>query len=164
MWNAWGLVPLPEFAHVRRYETVSDLERLLGKNNLGSFDVILMPAALSDFAPKAAKRKISSETPALRVDLERLPKVILDVRRRAPKSFLVAFKAESEAGEVLPRSRDRLKKYNADLVVGNATDAFGAETSRVVVVPKKGAPRRLRGSKTEIATHVMSEVAKRLGR
>lgn len=161
LWNAWGLVPLPEFAQIRRFETVGDLLRLVRGHDLESYAAILMPAALSDFAPKAASGKLGSQA-AHRVELKPLPKVIEEVRRRAPKSVLVAFKAESDARRLLPRAKQRLKDYRAELVVANGASAFGASRSEAYLVARNGAPRRLRGSKTDLATQILARVERLL--
>lgn len=164
LWNAWGLVPLPSFLSVRRYETVDDLLALVEKEDLARFDAVFMPAALSDFAPESASKKISSETSQVTVTLRRLPKVIKSVRRKARRAVLVAFKAESEAKQLAARARTRLTEYKADLVVANTSEAFGAQRSEVLLVTPKGVPRRLKGTKAEVAQGILAAAAPLLSR
>lgn len=163
LWNAWGLVPLPDFARIERFETVETLLGLVRRNPPSEFDVILMPAALSDFGPQALRGKISSDGAPPMLRLKALPKVIREVRRRAPKAVLVAFKAEADAGRLLVRARDRLKDYGADLVVANTTQAFGASRQRALLVDARGRGRRLEGTKAAIARRVLEAAAGRLG-
>lgn len=163
LWNAWGLVALPDYLAVRRFETVEDLLRLVRDANLEQFAAILMPAALSDFAPVPVRDKISADGGKVRLEMRPLPKVITTVRKRAPDAVLVAFKAESKRTLVLPRSRLRLREYGADLVVGNSTDAFGAAKTRAVLVPKRGRPRTLAGTKAEVAEGVVAAVGALVG-
>lgn len=163
LWNAWGLVPLPEFAAIKRFERVEDLRRLVRGQDLSRFDAIFVPAALSDFGPKRQSSKVSSEAGAQAVWLAPLPKVLPEIRRKAPKAVLVGFKAESEASKLVEKARSRLLSYDAQLFVANTSDAFGAASTEVLLVEAKGTPKRVSGEKSEIASRILEAAARHLG-
>jgi phosphopantothenoylcysteine decarboxylase / phosphopantothenate---cysteine ligase len=163
LWNAWGLVPLPGFVHIERFQTVREAARMAEGGSVADFDAIFVPAALSDFAPKVVAQKLSSDAPPPPLRLEVLPKVIRALRRRAPKAVLVAFKAESDARRLLARAAQRRRDYGADLVVANTADAFGAERTQVWLVGS-GRPRRVRGTKADVAQRILDAAARSLRR
>lgn len=163
LWNAWGLVPLPSYVLTERFQTVRDAIDLAESRPVSEFDAIFLPAALSDFAPKPLRQKLSSDEPAPALKLEPLPKVIRTLRRRAHKAVLVAFKAESDARRLLKRAQERRAEYKADLVVANTADAFGADRTKVWLVGE-GRPKRVSGTKGEVAARILEAAAKRLPR
>ncbi len=162
LWNAWGSVPLPSFLGTRRFTTVGDLLRLCEKTPLADFHAVFLPAALGDFAPEPSRHKISSDEAPPPLVLKRLPKVVTTIRRQAPKSILVAFKAESDARQLLARARDRMDAYRVDVMVANTVEAFGAQRAEAYVLTDSGRPRRLRGDKSELAHGILEAAARRL--
>lgn len=164
LWNAWGAIPLPANVHVKRFQTVADLVRLLDQYDASRFDVILVPAALSDFAPKPVKQKIPSDAGRVTADLQPLPKVLPRLRKDAPDAFLVGFKAETDAKKLLRRAGDRLAAYRADLFVANLDDAFGALRTTMWILGPKGKPRKIQGLKRALAAEILDEVGRRLER
>jgi phosphopantothenoylcysteine decarboxylase / phosphopantothenate---cysteine ligase len=163
LWNAWGLVPLPNFVRVERFQTVRDALNLAQKRRIADFDAILVPAALGDFAPRPVRHKLSSDTTPPPLALERLPKVIRALRKRAPKAVVVAFKAESDARQLIARATERRSEYGAQLVVANTAEAFGAERAEVHLVDE-ARPRRVRGAKAELAEAILEAAARHLDR
>jgi phosphopantothenoylcysteine decarboxylase/phosphopantothenate--cysteine ligase len=163
LWNAWGLVPLPAYVTTRRFETVDELFALVRDRWIKDLAGVFMPAALSDFAPVEAKSKIGSDVQKLSVEMRPLPKVILEVRKKAPRAVLVGFKAESEASTLKARAEDRLERYKADIMVANTTGGFGGPTTEVLIVDGKGKSRTLKGLKAEVARAIVETAGKRLG-
>lgn len=164
LWNAWGLAPLPEFARVRRFESVGDLEGLVAKTDLSRFQVILVPAALGDFAPTASRQKIPSERGPFQVPLKPLPKILPRIRKKARDAILVGFKAESDAKRLLDRARARLKETGADLFVANTTAAFSAAAAEAWLVGPNGRPKRIRGAKPALAESILNAIEAALPR
>lgn len=164
LWNAWGAVELPRALHVRRFQTVRDLLKLLDKYDVSRYDVILVPAALSDFAPAPSKQKIPTDAGAVDARLEPLPKILPRIRRDAPDAFIVGFKAESDPKILIERAKERLGSYKSDLFVGNLSDAFGATETTMWIVGKTGKPVKIQGHKRVLATRILDDVGKRLER
>lgn len=164
LWNGWGLVPLPSFAQARRFESVRDLLRMCEAERLADFDAIFVPAALSDFAPRPVAQKLSSAPARMRLELERLPKALKTIRRRAPKAVLVGFKAETDARRLIARARERRREYGAQLMVANTHRAFGAARTDAWLVADGTRPQKISGPKPAVAQRILEAAARRLSR
>lgn len=90
LWMGACNVPLPDYLHVRRYETVDDL---MGMVDGIDHDAVIVPAALADFAPvKTVSGKIPSDK-GFPMDLRPVPKVLPKIRSKC--GTVIGFKAES---------------------------------------------------------------------
>ena len=112
LFGAIAFVPIA----VRRFVTVGDLVKMVPQV---SHDVVFVPAALSDFAPKKVEGKLSSESSELEMVLEPVTKVLPLLRRKKIK--LIGFKAESGTGEseLVVKAEQRLKQHKLDAIVAN---------------------------------------------
>lgn len=147
---------LPDYLPVRRYETARELTELTRKLTC---DYCLVPAAISDYAPKKAKGKISSSQKKLGLELEALPKIIDSIRKKS-KCFLVGFKAEPSVPkkELISRALQRLKRGHLDMIVANDLSKVGDKKSEVIVIDKKGRWAETKGSRAEIAESIWTAV------
>ena len=83
-------------------------------------DVLIMAAAVADFAPKrASSSKIKRAGGDLQIDLVANPDIIAEVGEMADgtRPFLVGFAAESD--ELEANARSKLRDKGLDLIVGN---------------------------------------------
>lgn len=159
LWYGNGTAPVPAALrdHVVRFDSHAELMRLANDEDV-AFDQIWMPAAISDYAPEAAKQKIPSEgNPTIR--LHPVEKVIEALRPRAPDATLVAFKAESEADQLIDKARGRLERYGAQWIVGNTTEAFDSEDNDVWLIGQDGSESRFAGAKQTVLRQVVRAVA-----
>ena len=150
-------VDIPRYIPVKRFGTVRELVRLVQKLRC---DICLVPASLSDYAPKKkTKGKISSEHKSLNLELGRLPKVI-EIIRKNKKCFLVGFKAEHGVSkkELVARASKRLRSARLDMIVANDLTKVGRDEGEVVVIDKEGKRAELKGSKTRIAEGIWSAI------
>ncbi|HEY6238846.1 MAG TPA: bifunctional phosphopantothenoylcysteine decarboxylase/phosphopantothenate--cysteine ligase CoaBC, partial [Thermoplasmata archaeon] len=88
LWASTLEVPIPPFLEVHRWRSVSDLRSLARRRDaaLGRSDAVMVPAALADFTLPRREGKISSrQHETLTLTLSRAPKVLPDLRRRAPR-------------------------------------------------------------------------------
>jgi phosphopantothenoylcysteine decarboxylase / phosphopantothenate---cysteine ligase len=106
-------------------------------------DVLVMAAAVADFAPKrASTRKIKRDGGDLQIDLVANPDIIAEVGEMADGSrpFLVGFAAESDDLEA--NARSKLRDKGLDLIVGNRVggpfDAIGSDENKVTVFGTEG--------------------------
>ena len=106
-------------------------------------DVLVMAAAVADFAPKrASSRKIKRDGAALQIDLVPNPDIIAEVGEMADgtRPFLVGFAAESDDLEA--NARSKLRDKGLDLIVGNKVggpfDAIGTDENKVIVFGAEG--------------------------
>jgi phosphopantothenoylcysteine decarboxylase / phosphopantothenate---cysteine ligase len=160
LWQGHASVGVPEhLAHqVVRFSSHADLLMLAKAADLSGYDQVWMPAAIGDYAAVPAKAKIASGKPSLTLKLRPLPKVVEAIRASAPDAVLVAFKAESDPKALARQAKDRLKRYGAQFVVANTSDAFGAEDTEVLLVYRKGS-QSFKGPKSEVLPTVVDIVA-----
>ena len=140
-----GTASAPSGMKILSAETTKQMHDLvLSELKATRYDVLVAVAAAADFAPENPyKEKVNSHaTPELKVKLKSLPKIIDQVKKVSPRTFLVAFKAEYKVSdqELVERARKRLKDSQADLIVANDVGREGAgfqtDTNEVFIVSK----------------------------
>ena len=108
--------------HIIKYlfydELLSSLKKVLRKN----FDVIIHAAAVSDYRPKRTlKTKLRSGLKGVTLSLVPTQKIIEEIKRLSPKTFLVGFKLGSNKQKILLNNAEQLiKRSGCDLVVANS--------------------------------------------
>jgi phosphopantothenoylcysteine decarboxylase/phosphopantothenate--cysteine ligase len=160
LWMGRANVATPSFIEVKRFSTIADVLELAGRLK---GDIVIVPAALSDFAPKRAEGKLPSDAKDVVLMLCALPKVLEVLRGRS--KILVGFKAESGVTEsaLLSKASKRLAEADLDLVVANdLRDVKVGRTKAFIVGPKK--KRKVDGTKMELAQALMDEIAFRKDR
>jgi phosphopantothenoylcysteine decarboxylase/phosphopantothenate--cysteine ligase len=104
-----------------KYRFFDELVNVLKQELVKKYDIILHAAAVSDFKVVGpSKRKLSSDK-ALTLNLTATPKLIKDIKRLSPESFLVGFKLESHLNPkgVFKTVRSLFTTAACDLVVAN---------------------------------------------
>jgi len=149
----------------RRVTTTGEMMKaVLEELGKATYDLFISAAAPSDFAPaSSARKKLSTEGGRITLALEPTPKIIEEVRKRTPKIYLVAFKAETSgsARELRSAIRRYKDKVGADLVVGNDVSGgkgFGKDTNSVVILGKRRSSASGERSKDKIARIILDEV------
>jgi phosphopantothenoylcysteine decarboxylase / phosphopantothenate---cysteine ligase len=151
-------VPAHLLPYATPFTTHEDLSRLVAGSDLGIYHQVWMPAAVGDYAPEASASKIASGKRSVTLKLKPLPKVIAEVRAKAPNAVLVAFKAESDPSRLLSQAKDRRRLYGAQFVVANSTDSFGSGETRILLVHAKG-HEEMQGRKDEVLPTLVDVVA-----
>jgi phosphopantothenoylcysteine decarboxylase/phosphopantothenate--cysteine ligase len=135
-------VPAPRGVNVVDATTAARMRQAVLRAASGA-DVLVMAAAVADFAPKrASSRKIKRDGGNLRIDLVANPDIIAEVGEMADGSrpFLVGFAAESDDLEA--NALSKLRDKGLDLIVGNTVggpfDAIGSDENKVVVFGAEG--------------------------
>jgi len=107
-------------------------------------DILVMAAAVADFAPaRAARRKLKRDGSTLRIDLVPNPDIIAEVGEMPidVRPFLIGFAAESD--ELEANATGKLRDKGLDLIVGNVVggpfDAIGSDENKVTVFGPQGA-------------------------
>jgi phosphopantothenoylcysteine decarboxylase/phosphopantothenate--cysteine ligase len=108
-------------------------------------DAVFMAAAVADWAPEAAPRKIKKGEAGLTLTLDRTPDILSELGRSRGKATLVGFAAETD--DLLANARAKLESKNLDFVVANdvsGTDR-GMESDRnaVTVLSRSGDVREV---------------------
>ena len=157
-------LPAPEGVCFVSCRTASEMnDRVL--QIFSDCDVLIMSAAVGDFAPKQIeKEKIKKKGDAL-LTLKLLPTedILKNVTARKIRQFVVGFAAESE--NLTQSALEKLRKKNLDLIVANDISSpgigFQSESNQVTLVNKKGDIKKLPLLlKTEIAHLLLDEVIK----
>jgi len=163
-----GLVP-PEYIMSKRVVTTSEMrDAVMGEVGRGRCDAIISAAAPADFVPEAkASTKIHTSEGAFSLKLTPSLKIIDEVRRRWPKLYVVAFKAEtaSSEGQLTKAARRFMRKSGADMVVANDVSGgkgFGTDTNSVLILQAKGSKSLSERSKNDVAKAVLDEVSANL--
>ncbi|MEN9992947.1 MAG: hypothetical protein RLY83_517 [Actinomycetota bacterium] len=145
-------------------------ELVIALGDVGSdFDIVIMPAAVSDFrvsAPSSKKVKKSESGSQLILSLVENPDLISmlakSVRSINPMAKIVGFAAETESGkELIELAKGKLTRKGLDLVVANEVSdslAFDQDTNDVVLV---GANKQqsVSGSKRIIAKAIFDAIS-----
>jgi phosphopantothenoylcysteine decarboxylase/phosphopantothenate--cysteine ligase len=162
-WMGELKVPWPPFLRVERFRTVEELrERVRSAGaSLARFDAIWVPAALSDFRPRPYEGKIPSDQPRVSLELERVDKVLPEIRARAPagQTLLIAFKLEARGDRLLEKAHASLCASGADAVVANDRRGMGGPRTEVVLVRPGQRPHHYQGTKDVVAGRLLDEVA-----
>jgi phosphopantothenoylcysteine decarboxylase/phosphopantothenate--cysteine ligase len=133
-----------------------------------SANIVLMSAAVSDFAPATAvAHKVKKNEASLDLRLERTPDILAELGRDKRGKFLLGFAAETDAVE--QHAIQKLAEKNLDLIVVNDVSqsgaGFGTETNSVVILGKNGYRQELSlAPKTEIARAIVAAVASAIAR
>lgn len=146
----------------------STAEELLGliKNNIKDTEIFFQVAAVSDYKlDRSFKGKISSKRS---LDLKLIPqiKIIDQIKKLSPKTFLVAFKAEYGLTEkdLIIAADKKLKDSNSDVVIANdisRTDrGFDSDNNEVYIISKNKPIKKIKlTSKSEISKQIVEFVS-----
>ncbi len=147
---------LPRFINTTRFSTLADVVEMSKKIKA---NMVLVPAALPDFVPKAKEGKISSEKSRLVLHLMAAEKFLPKLREKT-KGLLVGFKLEVglTGKELKDSATQRLKEHELDLIVANTLSEVKKDKTRVVIIDKHGKASAVRGSKGFVAQRIFDRL------
>jgi phosphopantothenoylcysteine decarboxylase / phosphopantothenate---cysteine ligase len=135
-------VPTPRGVTIVEATTAAAMRQAVLRT-AASADILVMAAAVADFAPKrASSRKLKRDGGAMQIDLVPNPDIIAEVGEMADgtRPFLIGFAAESDDLEA--NARSKLRDKGLDLIVGNRVggpfDAIGSDENKVTVYGTEG--------------------------
>ena len=149
LWGGMG-IEVPGYVKFKSFGSVSDLEKMASG---AKADIIIVPAAISDFTVKPRKGKVSSSK-GMSIELEPAPK-ILGILRKNKKVKLIGFKAETgiSSKELEARAKKRLKEHDLDMIVANILEDVKPEfTKAMIITPKKTV--KFQGQKIQLANAI----------
>ena len=155
--NIWAgeSVEIPAFLGCKRFSDVKGLAAMAKK---AKADIIIVPAAISDFTVESRKGKLSSDKiPNLK--LGRAPKV-LEILRKDKNAKIVGFKAEAgiTRTELEKHARARVKDSGIDLMVANLMQDVKEESTRALILAPGKKARPFKGNKSELAENILDTV------
>jgi phosphopantothenoylcysteine decarboxylase/phosphopantothenate--cysteine ligase len=140
-----------------RFRTTRDLHEKVSSGQM-AWDMVLFPAAVSDYTPKKVEGKIPSSEPEMTLTLTRNPKIIDHIKAKV----VVGFKAQSNIDDdrLVAESVALMERSKCSFVVANLIEDVAAGRTRVLIIDGKGAPEEVEGSKTEIADSILDRAAR----
>lgn len=149
----------PPYIRSRHFEGVDDLLALVEHNDLSHFDIIINCAAISDYTVKRHPGKMSSGQKGLSIELVPTPKVLGEIRSRAPESLIVGFKLESNItdDELVMRARNRLEQLLLDLMVANRLEDVSDDSAKVFIL-SRDTKHVTSGTKSENASVIFDHI------
>jgi len=156
LWGGRGL-EAPGYVDYKEFGSVKDLEKMAPKVRA---DIIIVPAAISDFTVKPKKGKISSGK-AMTAELEPAPK-ILGILRKQKSAKLIGFKAETgiSSKELESRAKKRMKEHGLDLIVANLLEDVKLDITKAMIITTKKTIK-FKGQKIELANAIYDIVGGR---
>ncbi|MCI0749043.1 MAG: bifunctional phosphopantothenoylcysteine decarboxylase/phosphopantothenate--cysteine ligase CoaBC [Nevskiales bacterium] len=152
----------PRGVHRVDVETAADMLKA-SRVAARTADIFVGAAAVADYRPKkTASAKIKKKAPVLSVLMERTPDILLAVRQRHPKLFLVGFAAETEKLEY--HARQKLASKKLDLIAANLVGhgrAFDRDENTLRVYWTRGGRALGTASKTDLARRLATLIAGR---
>ncbi len=147
---------------------VEDVEDMKGEvmGRVGSFDILVMAAAVSDFTPDSpVEEKIRrGGSERMTLELTSTSDILGAVRGQNENLFMVGFAATH--GDPVPDAREKLRKKGADIIVGNdisqAGIGFDSEENEVCVVGRDGVEFIPQASKDEVARSILDALLKEM--
>jgi phosphopantothenoylcysteine decarboxylase/phosphopantothenate--cysteine ligase len=130
-------------------------------SNARNADVVVMAAAVSDFAPASVEKgKIPRSAEGLTVKLRGTKDILAELGQEKGKKILVGFAVEVK--NELENGKEKLRKKNLDLIVVNNPLLGGAgfeeDTNIVTMIDRRGSIERLPLlSKYEVAREILKK-------
>ncbi|MCI4319361.1 MAG: bifunctional phosphopantothenoylcysteine decarboxylase/phosphopantothenate--cysteine ligase CoaBC [Thermoplasmata archaeon] len=168
LWLGNAQYPVPSFLRVQRWRSLEDLRSLVRTHGstLARAAAVFVPAALSDYTLTPRHGKISSrEHPTLTLELRPAPKLLPELRRRAPRpTRLIGFKLEAttDPAAFTAEAERLLRENDLDWTVANDRSAMGASTTRVLVLSARGTRHTLEGPKFDVAGKLLDDLGRDL--
>jgi phosphopantothenoylcysteine decarboxylase/phosphopantothenate--cysteine ligase len=151
-------------------QTAAQLGQVLSAK-LGSYDILVMAAAVADFRPvESSEAKLKRSEVGERLELQLianpdlLAQTVSALNEVGSRAVVVGFAAEASA-ELEELGRRKLDSKGCHYIVANnisSSMVFGNDDTEVVLVSKDSVTK-LSGSKQEVATAVLTQIASNIG-
>ena len=142
-----------------RVETASEMHEAV-LQNAGKSSILVMCAAVSDFAPKKVEAMKIEKTESMTLNLRKNPDILSAVAKLEKRPFTVGFSAET--GNRIDRARQKMASKNVDIMVFNdilKKDAgFDSETNEVTIIDSNSEQTLPCMSKDDVAAEIFDRV------
>jgi len=156
MWMGRCSMPLPPFIPIRRFESLADLEKMIPAID---HDMVVVPAALSDFTFDRKKAKLPSEAKVTKLQLRSVPKMLPLIVQKCDR--VIGFKAESgvRKEDLVKEAVESLDRNLLKAVVANDLKEVKPGSTKVVFV-RSGYQTEIEGSKSAVAHQLIKEMSR----
>lgn len=134
------------------------------REKIPATDIYVSVAAVSDFTfAETFEGKISSDE-NVTIKLSRLPKILEQIKKINPETFVVGFKAEAGINEddLIEKARKRMEKYDVDIMVANdilvENGGPGSDNNEVYVIDEDSYEKVSLDSKANVAKKIVEKV------
>jgi phosphopantothenoylcysteine decarboxylase/phosphopantothenate--cysteine ligase len=154
----------PDYIDTDRFGTVDELKTKVSKMNKtkrDSYDIIIVCAGISDYTiPKTLTGKLPSGKSKLELKLIPTTKIIELIRKKAPKSILVGFKAEANQPEkkIIENAHGRLSKWKLDMIVANDITKTKTKTNEIIIITPNRKQIKIQGKKETLADTIFDSI------
>ena len=156
LWMGRCTVTLPSFIPIKRFESLADLEHMIPDID---HDMVVVPAALSDFTFDRKKGKLPSEAKVTKLQLRSVPKMLPLIVKRCDK--VIGFKAESGVNkeDLVKEAIESLNRNFLQAVVANDLMDVRTGSTKVVFVRSRY-QAEIEGTKGEVAHQLIKEMSR----
>lgn len=156
LWMGGCSVPIPDYMNVRRFDSVSDLISMIDSIDR---DIVIVPAALSDFTPAERRNGKISSKEGFDLELEPVPKVLPLLSKKC--KHVIGFKAESglSEDELIRKAKSRMDEYGLYAIVANDIDSAGKTSSSAIIITSDG-NSNITGPKDNIADSILDQCSR----
>jgi phosphopantothenoylcysteine decarboxylase/phosphopantothenate--cysteine ligase len=156
LWIGRCEAAIPSYVKTIRFSSVTDLKKLT--DGMVGRDIVLFPAAVSDYSPDRQEGKLSSTEESITLTLRRNPKLIDTMKGKT----VVGFKAQSrvEDEKLVAEARDLIERSGCAFVVANRMEQVSAGSTRVLIVGADGLTDEISGAKATVADKILDRAMK----
>jgi phosphopantothenoylcysteine decarboxylase / phosphopantothenate---cysteine ligase len=157
-------LPVPSGVEVVRVRAAVEMRDQVA-SRAASADVVVMAAAVADYAPVRAAGKIAKDAGEMVLRLAKTPDILSELGERRARgelgtTLLVGFAAETS--DVLARAREKRRRKQVDLVVANDVSqpdrGFDADQNAVTLVTADDEQEVTLRSKADVARAILDRV------
>jgi phosphopantothenoylcysteine decarboxylase/phosphopantothenate--cysteine ligase len=149
----------PHGVNMVRVETASQMYDAV-LQDAGKSSILVMCAAVSDFAPEKIETLKIEKTESMTLNLRKTRDILSAVAKLEKRPFTVGFSAET--GNRIDRARQKMKSKKADIIVFNdilKKDAgFDSDTNEVTIIDIKDEKTLPQMSKDDVAAEIFDQV------
>jgi len=146
--------PPTEIQHTQ-FTTYNELNKLIETTNLSKFTAIILCAAIADYTPEYTNGKIPSGKKSLQITLKPTSKIIQKIKKKAPKTKIIAYKLEPTKKNLKDKTTTLQRKYNLHLAIGNTIETLGKNENNIVIINSNGTSNNLSGTKNYLSNIIL---------
>ncbi len=156
LWMGRCQVQLPGYVLTSRFDSADGLLKMVDKIN---HDIVIIPAAISDYTVDKHKGKIPSGSKEFTIKLKQNPKIIEKVREKS-KGCVVGFKAEYgvKKEQLIDKAKKRMNEIGLELMVANDLSNTTQDNNLVYIIGKDDRIEEISGRKAKIAEKILDRV------